>query len=598
LDRRAGRGFPDKEQVGRRLAGSDLKPLLRLVPYFARYKARVALALVALLAAAGATLAVPAAVKRIIDHGFADPNLINRYFGTMIAIVTVLAVASASRFYLVNWLSERVVADLRHRLFAHLLALSPEFYEQSRTGEVVSRLTADTTQIKSTFGFSASVALRNMIMLAGGVVMMVLTAPRLSAFALLALPLVIAPLVLFGRRVRRLSRLAQDKLADSAATAQETLGAITTVQAFGQEERIASGFETETDKAFQAARRRSKARALLTASIIFLSLGSIVAILWLGARDVVAGTLSAGTLGQFVLYAAIAASAMGELSQVWGEVQLAAGAAERISELIDTKPKIGRPEFPLILPPATGRIAFKNVSFRYPTRPEVGALCGVSFSARRGETVAIVGPSGAGKTTIFNLLLRYYDPEEGAIEMDHVDIGRADPKEVRERIAVVPQEGVVFSTTILDNIRFGRPEASEAEVLEAAKMAHVSEFAVRLPQGFQTLVGERGMTLSGGQRQRIALARAILKDAPVLLLDEATSSLDAESERAVKEALATLRLQRTTLVVAHRLATVRSAERIIVMDHGRIVAEGTHETLMSEGGLYARLASLQFGDGV
>jgi ATP-binding cassette subfamily B protein len=584
------------EQARLKPAGNDLEPLLRLVPYFARYKAQVALALLALLGAAGATLAVPSAVKRIIDHGFADPNLINRYFGTMIAIVTVLAAASALRFYLVNWLSERVVADVRQGLFQHLLTLSPQFYEQSRTGEVVSRLTADTTQIKSTFGFSASVALRNIIMLLGGVVMMVLTAPRLSAFALLALPLVVAPLVLFGRRVRRLSRLAQDRLADSAATAQETLGAITTVQAFGQEEVIAAGFETETERAFQTARRRSKARALLTASIIFLSLGSIVGILWLGARDVVAGTLSAGTLGQFVLYAAIAASAIGELSQVWGELQLAAGAAERISELIDTEPKIRRPEVPLILPPAQGRIAFKNISFRYPTRPETGALCGVSFSARRGETVAIVGPSGAGKTTIFNLLLRYYDPEEGEIEMDGVDIGRADPKEVRARIAVVPQEGVVFSASILDNIRFGRPAASEAEVLEAARMAHVSEFAERLPQGFQTLVGERGMTLSGGQRQRIALARAILKGSPVLLLDEATSSLDAESERAVKEALATLRPERTTLVVAHRLATVRSAERIIVMDHGRVVAEGTHEALMSEGGLYARLANLQFGE--
>ena len=596
MQRRPLPGVSIEEQARRRPKGRDLRPLLRLMPYFRRYQGRVGLALVCLVAAAAATLAVPLAVRSIIDKGFGDPQLINRYFGTMLAIVAVLAVASAARFYMVNWLSERVVADLRRDLFAHLLELSPQFYEEVRTGEVVSRLTADTTQIKSTFGFAASVALRNLVMLAGGIVMMVLTSARLSAYALLAIPLIIAPLVIFGRKVRRLSRVAQDRLAGSAATAQETLGAITLVQAFGQEMPLGQVFAKETEDGFGASLRRSKARAVLTASIIFLSLGAIIAILWLGARDVIAGTLTAGTLGQFVLYAALAASAMGELSQVWGEIQLAAGAAERTAELLDTEPVIKAPRQPLPLPAPQGRIAFKSVSFRYPSRPEIGALKNLTFSARRGETVAIVGPSGAGKTTIFNLLLRHYEVEEGRIELDGVDIARAAPKEVRRRFAVVPQEGIVFSASILDNIRFGRPGAGDAEVKTAARIAHVEEFVAKLPKGYATLTGERGITLSGGQRQRIALARAILKDAPILLLDEATSALDSESERAVQDALTTLKGGRTTLIVAHRLATVRSADRIIVLEGGEMVAEGTHETLLNGGGLYARLAGLQFSE--
>jgi ATP-binding cassette subfamily B protein len=589
-------GVSITEQARLRPKGHDLKPLLRLVPYFRRYKWKVALAAVAILGAAAATLAVPVAVRGIIDEGFGDRELIDRYFIIMLAIVAALAAASALRFYMVNWLSERVVADVRKDLFGHLLELSPQFYEEVRSGEVVARLTADTTQIKSTFGFAASVALRNMVMLAGGMAMMVLTSARLSAYTLAAIPLIIAPLVIFGRRVRRLSRMAQDRLAGSAATAQETLGAITLVQAFGQEERLAQAFAAETEASFGAARRRSKARAFLTASVIFLSLGAIIAILWLGARDVIAGTLSAGTLGQFVLYAAIAASAMGELSQVWGEIQLAAGAAERMAELLDTEPAIKAPRQPLPLPAPKGRIAFKSVSFRYPSRPEIGALRDLSFSVRGGETVAIVGPSGAGKTTIFNLLLRHYDPDEGQIELDGIDIGRAAPKAVRRRFAIVPQEGIVFSASILDNIRFGCPQASDEEVKAAARIAHVEEFVAKLPQGYETLTGERGVTLSGGQRQRIALARAILKDAPILLLDEATSALDAESERAVKDALTKLKGERTTLIVAHRLQTVRSADRIIVLEGGEMVAEGTHETLLSGGGLYARLAGLQLSE--
>jgi ATP-binding cassette, subfamily B, bacterial len=589
-------GVSIEEQARRRPRGHDLKPLIRLVPYFQHYRGRVALAVIALLCAAAATLAVPTAVRHIIDRGFGDPQLINRYFGTMLAIVAALALASAARFYLVNWLSERVVADLRRDLFAHLLELSPRFYEQVRTGEVVSRLTADTTQVKSTFGFAASIALRNMVMLAGGIVMMVLTSARLSAYTLLAIPLIMAPLIIFGRTVRRMSRLAQDELAGSAATAQETLGAMTLVQAFGQEARLAHLFAKETEAAFAVALRRNKARALLTASVIFLSLGSILAILWLGAHDVIADTLSAGTLGQFVLYAAIAASATAELSQVWGEIQLAAGAAERMGEVLDTEPAIQAPQEVLPLPPGEGRIAFKSVSFRYPSRPEIGALKGLTFSVAPGETVAIVGPSGAGKTTIFHLLLRHYDVEQGRIELDGVDIARAAPKEVRRRFAIVPQEGIVFSASILDNIRFGRPEASDAEAMAAARIAHVDEFAARLPQGYATLAGERGVTLSGGQRQRIALARAILRDAPILLLDEATSALDAESERAVKDALMKLKGVRTTLIVAHRLGTVRSADRIIVLEGGEMVAEGTHEMLLRGGGLYARLAGLQLAE--
>ena len=576
-----------------------MRPLLRLAPYFRRYPGRVMLALGALITAAGTTLAVPVAVRRLIDHGFssADAYTINQYFLTMLALVALLAIASGMRFYFVTWLSERVVADVRHRVFCHLLELSPFFYEQTRTGEVVSRLTADATQIKTTFGFAVSVALRNLVMMAGAVVMMVLTSPRLSGFTLLAIPLIIVPIVLFGRRVRKLSRLAQDTLAGSAATAQESLSSISIVQAFGQEERVSERFAGETETAFRAARRRSKARALLTSSIIFLSLGSIVAILWLGAQDVLASTITAGTLGQFVLYAAIAASAVGELSQVWGEIQLAAGAAERLSEILDNAPDIKSPANPAALPVRrASSIAFDNVSFHYPSRRDQEAVRDLSFSIAAGETIAIVGPSGAGKSTIFNLLLRSYDVDDGRIMIDGIDIALADPKAVRRRFAMVPQESVMFSASIYDNISFGRPEASEEEVLAAARAAHVTEFAAELAEGFLTQVGERGIKLSGGQRQRIALARAILRDAPVLLLDEATSSLDAESERAVQEAVERLKSGRTTLVVAHRLATVRNADRILVMEKGRLVAEGSHEELLRGGGLYARLAKLQFSE--
>lgn len=588
---------PPEQTAAPRGKSRNIRPLVRLAPSLLRYPGAAAAATAALLAAAATTLVVPIAVRRVIDHGFSgsDTLLVHKYFATMLLLVAVLAIASAARFYFVTWLGERVVADLRIRVFAHLLDLSPIFYEQTRTGEVVARLTADTTMIKAAFGTSASVALRNLVMFVGAMILMVLTSPRLSGFTLLAIPLIVLPLVIFGRRVRKLSRTAQDRLADSAALAQEALSAVPVIHAFNQEVRIHASFAEETEDSFEAARRRTRARAFLTAAVIFLSVGSIVAILWLGAKDVLDGTLTAGTLSQFVLYATLAATSMGELSQVWGEIQLAAGAAERLGELLDTRPQIVAPETPrALVSPTRGAIAFNSVSFRYPTRRDQSALEDVSFVIEPGERLAIVGPSGAGKSTVFNLLLRNYDIDQGSIMLDGVELAAADPRAVRERFALVPQESVIFSTSIFENIRFGRWSASEADVLAAAHAARVSEFADGLKLGLRTPVGERGMTLSGGQRQRIAIARAILRDAPVLLLDEATSALDAESEQAVQAALETLQSGRTSLVIAHRLATVRNADRILVLDKGRVIASGSHAELMAGGGLYQRLAALQF----
>jgi ATP-binding cassette subfamily B protein len=591
------RSFGSTASQPRGSKGSNLRPLARLVPFLTRYRGHLILAVIALLVAAAATLSVPVAVRRVIDHGFtaANPALVNEYFAMMLAIVAILALASASRFYLVTWLGERVVADTRDALFRHLLELSPSFYEVQRTGEVVSRLTADTTQIKAAFSTTASTALRNLVMMVGAVIMMVVTSARLSALALLAIPLIVLPLILFGRKVRRLSRVAQDTLADSAAFAQERLTGVTAVQSFVQEEHARDLFEGATRHAFNAAVQRSRARAWLTAAIIFLSLGSVIGVLWYGAQEVITGHLTGGALGQFVLYAILAASALGEVSQVWGEVQLAAGAAERISELLDERPQITAPAKPVSLPkPAHGEVVFQEVSFHYPTRRGHPALAGVSFKIGAGESIALVGPSGAGKTTIFALIQRFYDPAHGQVLIDGVDVRTAAPREVRGRIAVVPQETVIFSGSVLDNIRFSRPDASEREVRAAAIAAHVEEFASRLPNGYETEVGERGLTLSGGQRQRIAIARAILRNAPILLLDEATSALDAESEAFIQAALGELTKTRTTLAIAHRLATVRNADRIIVLDEGRLIAEGGHSELMESDPLYARLAKLQF----
>ncbi|MGJ5140214.1 ABC transporter ATP-binding protein/permease [Bradyrhizobium oligotrophicum] len=576
---------------------SKLRPLLALSPYVLRYRGRALLALIALTVAALTTLLVPIAVRRMIDFGFTPKGiaLINSYFSVMIAVVAVLALASAARYYLVMTIGERIVADLRRDVFAHLMSLSPSFFDSARSGELVSRLTADTTQIKSAAGASVSIALRNLLLFIGATAMMVITSPKLSGFVLLAIPLIVLPLVAFGRWVRRLSRNAQDTLADASAYASELIGSIRTVQAYTSEKLAAARFGGEVEQAYEAARVSTQARGVLTAIIIFIVFSSVVAILWVGSHDVLTGAISAGRLGQFVLYAAFAAAGLGQLSEVWGEVSAASGAAERLFELLHVQPEITAPAQPRPMPePARGDLGFDHVSFAYPGRPDVRVLDDVSFAIRAGEKVAIVGPSGAGKSTLFHLLLRFYDPASGSISFDGVPVRAADPRRMRERIALVPQESVVFATSARENIRFGRPEATDAEVERAADLAHASEFIRRLPDGFDTSLGERGVTLSGGQRQRIAIARAILRDAPLLLLDEATSALDAESETLVQTALEGLMKDRTTLVIAHRLATVLSCDRILVMDRGRIVEQGTHTSLVAANGLYARLARLQF----
>jgi ATP-binding cassette subfamily B protein len=574
-----------------------LRPLLALAPYVARYRGRAALAFISLTVAAITTLVVPIAVRRMIDFGFSAEGiaLINSYFSVMIAIVAVLAAASASRYYLVMTIGERIVADLRRDVFAHLVSLSPAFFDSARSGELVSRLTADTTQIKSAVGASVSIALRNMMLFIGATAMMVITSPKLSGFVLLAIPLIVIPLVAFGRWVRRLSRNAQDTLADASAYASELIGAIRTVQAYTSE-RLATGrFGGDVEQAYQAARSSTRARAVLTLIIIFIVFSSVVAILWVGSHDVLTGQITPGRLGQFVLYAAFAATGLGQLSEVWGEVSAASGAAERLFEILRVKSQITAPSKPVALPvPARGDVGFDQVSFAYPTRPDVLAIDNVSLTVKAGEKVAIVGPSGAGKSTLFHLLLRFYDPVRGTISLDGVPVRSADPVDVRARIALVPQDTVVFAASARENIRFGRPDATDAEVERAAELAHATEFLRRLPGGFEAQLGERGVTLSGGQRQRIAIARAILRDAPLLLLDEATSALDAESETLVQTALEELMRHRTTLVIAHRLATVLSCDRIMVMDQGRIVEQGTHTELVAANGLYARLARLQF----
>ncbi|WP_407176902.1 ABC transporter transmembrane domain-containing protein [Bradyrhizobium sp. STM 3562] len=584
----------DDASPGRR---SKLRPLLALSPYVARYRGRAVLALIALTIAAITTLIVPVAVRRLIDFGFTPKGiaLINSYFSVMIAVVAVLALASAARYYLVMTIGERIVADLRRDVFAHLISLSPSFFDSARSGELISRLTADTTQIKSAAGASVSIALRNLLLFLGAATMMVVTSPRLSGFVLLAIPLIVLPLVAFGRWVRRLSRNAQDTLAEASAYASELVGAIRTVQAYTGEKLATTRFGKEVEQAYEAARVSTQARAVLTAIIIFIVFTSVVAILWVGSHDVLTGAITPGRLSQFVLYAAFAAAGLGQLSEVWGEVSAASGAAERLFEILRVRPEIAAPGAPRALPaPSRGDVAFDNVSFAYAARPDLPAVDHVSFSVRAGEKVAIVGPSGAGKSTLFHLLLRFYDPASGTISFDGVPIKSADPQAFRSHVALVPQESVVFAASARENIRFGRPEASDAEVERAADLAHATEFIRRLPAGLDAQLGERGVTLSGGQRQRIAIARAILRDAPLLLLDEATSSLDAESETLVQTALEELMRHRTTLVIAHRLATVLSCDRILVMEHGRIVEQGTHASLVAANGLYARLARLQF----
>ncbi len=575
----------------------SLRPLGQLLPYLLHYRGRVALAVVALVVAAMATLAMPVAVRRMIDFGFAADHagLIDRYFAVLVAVVAVLAMASSARYYLVTTLGERVVADLRNAVFAHLTTLDGAFYDTARSGELTSRLAADTTQIKAAVGASASIALRNLVMCLGAAVMMVITSPRLSGLVLIAIPIIVLPLVASGRRVRKRSRAAQDALADATAYASEAIGAMRALQSASAEPAAKRRFDGAVELAFAAARDATRARAALTGVAIFLVFASVVAILWTGAQSVMAGTMSSGQLGQFVLYAVLAASGLGELSQVWGEVSAAAGAAERIGELLQVEPAVRVPAHPAPLPArVSGAIRFENVRFSYPTRPDVAALNGISFTVRPGERVALVGPSGAGKSTVFQLLERFYDPQGGQVMLDGIDIAACDPVAVRRQIAFVPQEVAIFGDTVRENIRLARPDASDAEVEAAGREAVVDEFVARLPEGWETAVGERGVTLSGGQRQRIVIARAILRAAPILLLDEATSALDAESETLVQTALDRSMDGRTTLVIAHRLATVLSADRILVMEGGRIVDEGTHNELVAKGGLYARLAALQF----
>jgi ATP-binding cassette subfamily B protein len=576
---------------------AKLRPLMSLLPYVNRYRWQAISGLGALILAALTTLIVPVAVRRMIDFGFTGRGvyLIDRYFLVMIGVAGLLALASALRYYLVMTLGERIVADLRGDVFAHVTSLSAAFFDEAKTGEVISRLTADTTQIKAAVGASVSVALRNLVLFFGASIMMVVTSPRLSAFVLGAIPLIVLPLYAFGRAVRRRSRFAQDTLADASAYAAELIGAVRVLQAFTNERLGIARFGNAVERAFTAARDSIRARAVLTAFAIFLVSASVVVVLWIGAQDVLTAQITPGRLGQFVLYAVFAAGALGSLSEIGGEIAQASGAAERLFEILAIKPAILRPEHPKALPqPPRGEVTFDAVRFSYPTRSSVSALNGVSFQVHQGEKVAIVGPSGAGKSTIFHLLLRFYDPTGGSIALDGVRLTDLDPDELRRRIALVPQDSVMFATSVGDNIRFGRPDATDTDVTRAAELAHASSFIAALPRGFDTPAGERGVTLSGGQRQRIAIARAILRDAPLLLLDEATSSLDAESETQVAAALADLMRARTTIVIAHRLATVLSCDRILVMDEGRIVEEGTHATLAAAGGLYARLAKLQF----
>ena len=580
-------------KAGRR----KLRPLMTLVPFMMRYRGRVTLAFIALLIAAIATLAVPLAVRRMIDFGFSAERigLIDQYFGMMIVVAAVLAVASASRFYLVTIIGERVVADVRAAVFTHVTKLSPAFFDKAMTGELISRLSADTTQIKSAVGVSVSTAVRNVVLFAGAATMMVITSPRLSGFVLGAIPVIVLPLVAFGRMVRQRSRVAQDTLADASSYASELMGAVRALQAYTNEEMASARYGAAVERAYRSALFSTRARALLVAVVIFLVFSSVVLVLWVGAQDVIADRISAGALSQFVLYAVLAASSLSQISDVWGDLSQTAGAAERLAELLAIEPEIVAPENPVALPvPPRGEVAFSNVRFAYPTRQDTFVLDSVSFNVRAGEKVAIVGPSGAGKSTIFHLLLRFYDPVSGGISFDGVKLTDADPRAVRSRIALVPQDSAMFAASIADNIRFGRPDASDADLKRAADMAAASEFIARMPQGIETPIGERGVTLSGGQRQRVAIARAVLREAPLLLLDEATSSLDAESETLVQTALDRLMQERTTLVIAHRLATVLKCNRILVMDHGRIVEEGTHDSLVAQGGLYARLARLQF----
>jgi ATP-binding cassette subfamily B protein len=572
---------------------------LRIIWGFtARYKGHVAGALVALLVAAGATLAIPNAFKLIIDRGFgAAGGDIGRWFQYLLIVVVVMALATASRFYFVSWLGERVVADVREAVQRNLLRLAPSFFEENRPSEIASRLTADTTIIEQVVGTTISVALRNIMMAVGGVAYLFALAPKLTLMLLLGIPAVVVPITVLGRRLRNVSRQSQDRVAEVGAMVDEVLGAMKIVQAFGQEEREASRFQEAVESVFATARRRIMLRAAMTAIVIGLIFGAITMVMWQGAVDVQAGRISGGTIAAFVLTGGLVAGAFGALAEVYGELLRGAGAAGRLAELLTQEAEIRPPADPRPLPePAKGALEFRGVTFRYPTRREVAALEDFSLSVAAGERLAVVGPSGAGKSTLLQLAQRFYDPDEGSVLLDGVPLPQADPAAIRARIALVPQETVIFASSARDNLRYGRWDATDDELLAAAEAANAAEFLRKLTDGLDTFMGEGGARLSGGQRQRVAIARALLRDAPLLLLDEATSALDAESERLVQASLERLMENRTTVVIAHRLATIRAADRIVVMDGGRIVEQGTHDALQAQGGLYARLARLQFGE--
>ncbi len=571
--------------------------LRALWPFVRAHRGLFAAWLVALAASSTATLSLPVAFRRMIDQGFSSGGNVDRAFLFLFAVALALALATAARFYFVSLLGERVVADLRRRLYAHLIGLDAGFHDRSRSGELVSRLTADAELLRSVVGSSMSVALRSIVTFLGAIAMLFVTSPHLASYALVGIPVAVLPIVIGARRLRKASRASQDGVADANTLAGETLGAVRTLQAHAREGFERERFGAAVALAVETARRRIGAQAIVTAVAIVLVFGAITLVLWSGAHDVVSGRMSGGTLAQFVLYALIGGGSVGSLAEVWNELQRAAGGMGRISELLQEQPAVVAPAQPLALPaPVRGAIAFDHVTFHYPQRPDAPALEGFSLDVRPGETVALVGPSGAGKSTVFSLLLRFHDPQQGQVRVDGLDVRALDPMRLREAIALVPQSPTIFAASAADNIRYGRLEAGDAELRAAAASAHATEFLDALPQGFDTELGERGARLSGGQQQRVAIARALLKDAPILLLDEATSALDAHSERAVQQALENLMAGRTTLVIAHRLATVLKADRIVVMDRGRIVAEGTHDSLMAQGGLYAELARLQFLD--
>ncbi|MBC6443129.1 MAG: ATP-binding cassette domain-containing protein [Rhodobacteraceae bacterium] len=573
----------------------SVRPLVGLMPYLKPYWLLLTIAAIALTVTAALSLALPLAVRRVIDGFFEDDAAVmDQYFGATIGIAALLAIGTGLRYYFVTRLGERVIADIRKAVYDKMIGVSPAFFDRIMTGEVLSRMSTDTTLILAVIGSAISVALRNILLLGGGIILMFLTSFKLTGVALLIVPVVIVPILLLGRRVRRLSRMNQDKIAESTAHASETLLAVQTVQAFTHEAHSRATFGLLTEEAFEATRARIGARATMTMIVIFFILTGIVGVLWIGAHDVRTGDMTPGTLAQFLIYAIIVAGAVSLLSDIWTEVQRAAGATERLVELLAAPDIVLDPEIPVAHEPATGALAFAGVDFAYPSRPGLRVLDGFDIDIKPGEMVAIVGPSGAGKSTVFHLLLRFFDPDAGQVSMDGVDLRHMKRDTFRSRMAYVPQDPVIFATTALENIRFGHPDATDAEVFAAAQAAAADEFLSALPDGYKTYVGERGVMLSGGQKQRIAIARAILHDAPVLLLDEATSALDAESENAVQTAIHGFARNRTTLIVAHRLATVKRADRIIVMESGKVVATGTHASLVEEDGLYARLARLQF----